>query len=66
MLSACLGFVSAERAERVLGFVEKQNKSRKEYYVLKLKASQQKYPFVVDFKGFIAPLGLVIVELEVH
>ena len=50
----------------MLGFVEKQNKSRKEYYVLKLKASQQKYPFVVDFEGFIAPLGLVIVELKVH
>ena len=56
-----LGFILAERAERVFRvcfgwarwararFCGKQSKSRKEYYVLKLKASQQKYPFVVDF-----------------
>ena len=44
-----LGFISAQRAERVLGFVEKQNRPRKEYHVLNLKASQQKYPCVIDF-----------------
>ena len=56
-----LGFILAERAERVFRvcfgwarwararFCGKAKQVKEGIYVLKLKASQQKYPFVVDF-----------------